>query len=1320
MTQSAPLWKKVFLSILFLFLCAAFGTLIIPTLVSTQLGNSIVTKTINYNLNGTIRVEKVNIGWFQSQQSFENIYVLDHDGNPILSLGELDFETSLFDAIFAKNTYLSFKKLNLDLRTDPSGTTNIDHFIDANKRFARGESRLDQIKGANGSIRWDKDLNLNIAGHTQGSATGSFNLETYFPSLKDLDTSDYLDRYRQEIFLNIHLNEFPVTLLDQAIRLKVPVLKNVPSQILGDSVNLEIQTLSTQSSPLLRLALASPFAKAMVNGEVSHQRFRITEQGFASFTLTPLQWQILKNLLKIKSKLKLDTPTQATLVIKKLSFDFKTAPLSVDLKTLAIDSQLTLRDFTFTIEKNPPITLSQFDTKFFSKENFLIFELEAEIAQNSFKSPLKLFASGQKFSTSDQLAESILKTGTLGVEFTKIPVPFLDELFNTDNLLQTSLGNFAKLNFQVKPLDQSGLALDLDLETDYLTIKQFKAKIIDNLLTLESAPVNYVLTPFSLSNLTQDIAPLILEKEVLFTLDLQKFAAPINNHTIDFDKVKMEFTLHSDLLKFSQLPFFDQIALKNIHFNFTGKDLSHSQAFFETQVVHPHPLLGKDGTFKIETALALSNFSSGVHKIKGFFTSDIAKIQTEMEISQNSLAFLSPTKVTYEIDPSRFTHNQMKLNLKHLSEPVSIALTIQPPKNVSFKTLISDLKLSGLIAINKIIFSTTKNQFSKIEDLIIPWEIDASSNKISVNLSGKSTIGNNEQGRLEGVLHIKDWIESGKVNFKHALVESNFNLEKIPVAFFEVIANDPDLSILLGDSLSILFKMHFPLRHFEKGDLEFNLKGEDIKAQGKFKLGENLSLFDSNNPLKLQYNLTTDRLDIIQRRFSGESQLRLKFPSQLLLTISQISIPFSHENLNLMSFNSQLQIDKLRLLDLKSNESISLDQVASDIKTSNLKEMLSFNLSAKEKETPSKQGNILIAGTINDPLSQKEAFNLETLKMNLQVKGQNIPLSLMSQLFSSADWIKQLIGLFGPSPDIQLEMDVGSANGSIAASVESEQGKAELNASLSQGLITLQKNFILESSLNSPESALVFEKILPFLGGMEKAHTPLRLLINKDGFYWQIHDNDLAGLQVKGGLLDLGQLDFKPKSPIAIALSILHTQKINRLPIWFTPLYFNISQGTLKVERMDMFVLNRYPLAFWGKVNFKKDKVNLFLGLSSIALNQAFNAQGLDQNFILPIPISGTIGKASIDKKKATSRITSVVAKGRGPQGKLLGTFLDLTSGGYKSETIPTPTTLPFPWETLESYQNLSKKEQENSAIQRGEPMIDLEKGTELLNSLFE
>jgi len=201
-------------------------------------------------------------------------------------------------------------------------------------------------------------------------------------------------------------------------------------------------------------------------------------------------------------------------------------------------------------------------------------------------------------------------------------------------------------------------------------------------------------------------------------------------------------------------------------------------------VVHPHPLLGKDGTFKIETTLGLSNFFSGVHKIKGFFSSDIANIQTEMEITKNSIEFASPAQVSYIIDPQRLSQNEKKLSLKHLREPVAIALTIQPPKKISFNTLFSDLKLSGLIAINKILFSTTKNQFSKIEDLIIPWDIDASSNKISVNLSGKSTIGDTEQGLLEGVLHIKDWIEGGRVNFKHALVESNFNLEKIPAAFF--------------------------------------------------------------------------------------------------------------------------------------------------------------------------------------------------------------------------------------------------------------------------------------------------------------------------------------------------------------------------------------------------------------------------------------------------------------------------------------------------------------------------------------------------------
>src|SRR5687767_2109298 len=123
------------------------------------------------------------------------------------------------------------------------------------------------------------------------------------------------------------------------------------------------------------------------------------------------------------------------------------------------------------------------------------------------------------------------------------------------------------------------------------------------------------------------------------------------------------------------------------------------------------------------------------------------------------------------------------------------------------------------------------------------------------------------------------------------------------------------------------------------------------------------------------------------------------------------------------------------------------------------------------------------------------------------------------------------------------------------------------------------------------------------------------------------------------------------------------------MSVWFTPLYMSMKEGKLKLERMDMLLLNHYPMALWGKVDFPKDKIDMRVGLTGAALGHALEVSGLEPDYMLQLPLRGKIGEASVDKTKAAARISSFIAQSQGStHGMIIGTVLGIAGGSLSED----------------------------------------------------
>ena len=162
------------------------------------------------------------------------------------------------------------------------------------------------------------------------------------------------------------------------------------------------------------------------------------------------------------------------------------------------------------------------------------------------------------------------------------------------------------------------------------------------------------------------------------------------------------------------------------------------------------------------------------------------------------------------------------------------------------------------------------------------------------------------------------------------------------------------------------------------------------------------------------------------------------------------------------------------------------------------------------------------------------------------------------------------------------------------------------------------------------------------------------------------------------------------------------------MKLWFAPLDFHIQNGILNCERTEILIADNFQVCLWGNVDFPNNYLDGILGLTSSCLRKAFGIRNLPDDYVLQIPLQGTLTDVKINKGKAAAKIGALLLwqqKGaaassidKGPGGAFLGELLNklgpLPGGDQKAP----PAKRPFPWETQ---QPAARKKHETSANDR-------------------
>lgn len=410
--------------------------------------------------------------------------------------------------------------------------------------------------------------------------------------------------------------------------------------------------------------------------------------------------------------------------------------------------------------------------------------------------------------------------------------------------------------------------------------------------------------------------------------------------------------------------------------------------------------------------------------------------------------------------------------------------------------------------------------------------------------------------------------------------------------------------------------------HSDRKDLQslaFTIKGEWLDVpQGILHFNEDLTDLDELTQTPLSGNLSLKKISIQKNSFRPSSMENLSFLWNLDPKAQKLSIHFEGQNLP----------------DTPSAPSLSGD-IEIDMRPAAPARLLSLQMKATDIASP------LLDSLLPHPVHE---------------------------------------ALFGDEIDMDLLFDQRRPKGVARLNLRGERGSITVDGHVANNSFVLDTPLLLVTQASETLGKQLLTSIAPIFDQLVGTNHPIRLTISPEEFFLPLN-LDLQKIQIGKAVLDAGQLVFRNEGDIKNLIAVLKPRKADLVHVWTTPLYLSLKRGTLKVERMDLLMMHRYPIANWGKIDLVKDKVRMFIGLTGTAIGEAFNVEGLDEKTIVQIPIKGSIKNAKIDASKASRKIGALIAqKSKSPEGLLVGAVLGLVNG--KEDPAPAPTTSPLPWET--------------------------------------
>ncbi len=1285
------------LGIVLLILLIVGGLLIalLPTISSTDWGRRQIVNWVNHSIPGKIEIASLNLHWGKDQV-VEGFLLKDPEGKSIVEIEKFSTEAPLW-RLLSKSTRLGFTQiqdLNAAIVTDDKGWTNLQRALGISPSAEALPIMPSTIilSDINADIYLFADhhpLSAFIKGLTkQDNLAGSFEINVALQGLQGENwqqlkegAQNYLSvEGSKEAKIQARVTNFPVDLIDRLVALKNPDLNGLFHSLLGDRLNLVVDKEPSREGLAFNLTALAPLMQGDVKGKVSKGHFTLQEPAIFHFNLTP---ESVNPFTYHHFEL-----LQAARL--KMTLQELTLPLSFLDNEVSIDSC----QFGFKLQGSLPKTAIDI----YSVENLNLLTLQLTLEAPLCDPSMRLQISGQaqerqepfdihfestltKPTHLSDLLSQIQHGTQSSLKVTHFPLQLLPFLQKQPELI-AQIGEYANAQVMIKSKEIGEYDLTASLQAPHLILPQAQFHMGKELTLASPANFNWQMPASCLQSLLK-MDSLALEHTCPVLVSFKHLAVALD--TPESTKFHLELAIPE-----IQLPYLlpgGKLRLKDVNFRLD----SPNSADFYSQLNAQVALVTSDGLYSplLDHPLELVHISNwkllSQNRIEMPFgrlqlNSLASSAQIEGRLSADRhLILTKPAYVHYLMSPlalqtisqlleKEWPKLQQATNINFTVEPTSIDLTSSP---------LALLKAKGLLALDRLALQDTSGTLPTLENLFLPWSIDAPRNHLFVNLKGQAyTQEGIKPSQLVARIQMENWLnQAGHYDISHVKAEIIADLTNLPTSVVSVLLTTHDLSPIIGPVMDIDLQTLIDRDQQSPGYWDMDVDSASFHARARLKLTDTATLYDSTKPAEFRFTLTPESYAHLKKMMKISSNWALAEPATLSGHISQLNLPM--KRLPLAQDASQLAMD-FSTTDIKWKDSNAPGiRFEGNISSQNLAEHLDFSAQALATSF----APLRLEGSLTDLFHSQNKWN-DWKDMGAQIKleaKQLTPTFLQSLLLLSLEERQKIQALFGETVDINFKGDLKHLNGPIKASAKGPLGHIQLAGQLQQGILTLTSPLKSSVQMTPLLTQTFFAAHAPLLSSAMGSEQPIQLTIDPAHFSCPLFPFQLDQVNIEKGTLDLGKIRFRNEGELRSILNIIHPISEQQFTIWFTPLYFQLQQGKLTLKRLDMLVAHAYTLASWGMLNLLNQKADLTLGITAQSLQYAFGIQGLDENYLLQIPLYMRQGKVEIDKGKATTRISALLAQTHGgDRGKILGDVLNLAL--TPGESQPEPTTQPFPW----------------------------------------
>ncbi|MCP5505871.1 MAG: hypothetical protein H7A38_03185 [Chlamydiales bacterium] len=1230
----------------------------IPTLISSDAGTRFIVRMVENKTGGQLFVKDLSLGWF-SDQEIEELHFIEKGGGS-LQFDHLTSSVSFWNLIFRSGS-IGTTRIQNPKMTIPSDT-QVKTPSEKEKKETPQKEKVpfwDRLSGHlivnNGSIQMLQGIELDVILPSKNKISSlSLSGTSTGGSFSANGTYD-------DIFVgNGSFNNFPVSVLDYFIALFKPKYEKLVLAALGNTLN---GSFSSTKEGMITLSVRTPRLFVDLSPTYKSKTFVFGSGGRCAWTIKPEVFNTFSQ------ELLLETAAQNELEIESATLSLESP------KSAALEGTFSFSDGVFLSKKvNERIAVQSFTTTFSTDH------LEKGIAL-SLRGTLSNAALQGSVSIGAPLDEE-RSFPSINLNIDDFPLSLLDSL--TKQSTSTYLGK----TFSGK-IQKSDKALSLSGQTPLLQLSPISLSMNGDATLTSPSSFEYLVTPALYEGLARDFP---------IKGTLNQLRVPLEREALALKDASFDLSVNAGAISFKDLLSLGGATLPNLRATLKGTSLEDVEFKGSSPLQFQEKTLGEsifgrslslnlDAVAKVRKEFEISplNLTLDGAKFKGRIEAAIEKNLFLLKKALSATLLLEPD----QINPILAKDQEYPL----LTNPTPLTLEIKPSQIPLKGADLSALSIQGKGTIATLSMVNPSNRYPfEFKEVELDFDVDGKKKHHTIRFEGQALEDQAAAGKLslllQGTGKIGDLIKSPSL-IRGEL--SDFS-SQIADVFFKTRGQLPDM---VGEMVNLSYIME---KSGEKQTIDLSLKSPHLTLDGSFIAAETLELRSPRKPLKIHWDLTEQGYDAYRRwRGAGKplesnnALFTIMGTGKLNISVAPFSVPlkergegFPKPDFNLYGsrFDASLRIDDLKLRETRSGAITELRSFDFDLaKPSVGNTPLAFKFNGNViPQGRVGQGKVQGTGKLQDFLSPAGTFDPSNVTTEIHAQIKNLP-SVFADALSKLDTssIFPPSAVLGDQLNASFDAEIKQSQGKVAMHLDASACKASFNGFLSNGVLYLNEPLKAIFTI-TPQLNEALDKAADLIVvAMEK---PITLDIHDEGFQVPLKNLHIRNMNFNFGQLDLGQIIVKDVGSAEDVSSLFKMNESGNKSIWFAPAIFNMKGGKMYVDRTEILYNKAYQVCLWGQVKFPSRKVDMTLGLTAQALRAALGIQGIDDNYVLKVPVRGPFGNVKIDKGAGASKIAFLLArKHLAPQtgifGQVLGAAIDLADD---QSDVPPPRP-PFPWQ---------------------------------------